>query len=125
MMFGTSYVRIKMWTKIKDFFSRCAGYIVAGLTAFAGVLLLVIKGKNSKIDKQKEEIKTLDKEVKIAETKAERTKKTDEIKEKVTNVVLESQKDEVRKVQEILITPDTEQAKVYNGIIEGFNHGKN
>lgn len=112
-----------MWTKIKAFFSKAGGYIVAGLTALVGVLLLVITGKNKKISKQSDKIDELDKEVKVEKVKAEQTEKAHEIEKEVTDVAIQSQKEETKQTEEILSSPEEKQAEIYNDIINSFNGG--
>lgn len=101
-----------IWDKIKGWFGWLAGAVI-------GFLMLLLKFKNNKIEKQKDEISTLEKEntVKDVEIKSTQTAKKEENKQAQETVEIKKEAD--KKVE------DVKAEKVsYNDLIKEWNNEK-
>lgn len=101
-----------MWSKIKSWFGWVAGAVI-------GFLMLLLGMKNRKIKKQKEEIKNLETEntVKDVEIKATQTAKKEETKQAEESVKI---KEEAQQTVENVVKGETS----YNDIIKDWNNEK-
>lgn len=102
-----------MWSKIKSWFGWVAGAVI-------GFLMLLLGMKNRKIKKQKEEIKDLETEntVKDVEIKVTQTAKKEERKQAEESVKI---KEEAQQTVENVVKGETS----YNDIIKDWNNEEN
>lgn len=101
-----------MWSKIKSWFGWVAGAVI-------GFLLLLLGMKNRKIKKQKEEIKDLETESVVKDVEIKATKTAQEVERKTTQETVEI----TQKAQEMV--NDAMIGKIsYNDVIEDWNNEK-
>lgn len=101
-----------MWNKIKNWFGWIAGALI-------GFLMLILKLKNNKIEKQKDEISSLEKE--------------NTVKDVEMKVIENAKKEEHKQAEEAIKIKDEATQKVkdvkaekisYNDIIKEWNNEK-
>lgn len=101
-----------MWSKIKSWFGWIAGAVV-------GFLLLLLKLKNNKIEKQEEKIDDLKTENKVASVEIKTTANAQKIERETAQEAVEVKQEAAQQME------DVKQGKTsYNDLIEGWNNEK-
>lgn len=101
-----------MWNKIKSWF----GWIAGALISF---LMLILKLKNNKIEKQKDEISTLEKESTVKDVEMKVIESAKEEEHKQSEEAIKIKDEATQKVEDVKA-----EKLFYNDIIKEWNNEK-